>query len=400
MPRLPRIYIKEAVYLITCRGEHNENIFKEKEDYQMLLDLVKKYQEQYGIKIFAFCLMPDHLHLLVEMEQNAGIQQSEELGSFQNISDFMQGLNNNYTKYFNGRYQRKGHLFRERFKSALIEKNSSLLKMTAYLHLNPQRLNPDQDAKDYPYSSYQLYLCNDSSQAQDLRFMREAVNEALGFLNNKSYAEFVSELTPEQGHIIHKNLQRGGILGSEDFIKRVKAAVEAYQASGEIQKYGIEDKKNSRLYFAVGSLFLIFLAGAGAIYFISIKRAVPPVSVPTPAVVAVVNKIEEFKSSEWQIKLTPLSGTGESVDVLSFAENKFVSAKLNGLGYPSTNYSVSLVNDKNIVWETVQSSAQGVVSWRGEIEEGKMTGIMSLRENGKDPQDFSFISIGQRRKIK
>jgi REP element-mobilizing transposase RayT len=397
MPRLPRIHIKEAVYLITCRGEHDESIFQEKEDYKMFLDLMKKYQEQYGIKIFAFCLMPDHLHLLVEMEKTAENAQKEESASFQNISDFMQGLNNNYTKYFNGRYNRKGHLFRERFKSALIEKESSLLKMTAYLHLNPQRLNEKQDAKEYPYSSYQMYLYDNSANETDLGFMRQAVNEALGLLNNKSYAEFVSELTPEEGHIIHKKLQRGGILGSEEFIKRVKDAVEAYQVSGETQKYGIEDKKSSRLYFAVGSLFLIFLAGAGAVYFISIKRTPPAVTVAQPP--AKPSLLDDFKSTEWQVKLSPLTGTGESADVLTFAAGKFVSAKFNSMGYPSTNYTVSLVNNKNIVWETIQSCALGTVSWRGEIADGKMTGIMSLREEGKAPQDFSFISFGQRRKI-
>ena len=394
---MPRIHIKEAVYLITCRGEHDESIFPEKEDYKMFLDLMKKYQEQYNIKIFAFCLMPDHLHLLVEMEKDAKAEEKEESGGFGNISDFMQGLNNNYTKYFNGRYDRKGHLFRERFKSALIEKESSLLKMTAYLHLNPQRLNENVDAKVYPYSSYQMYLYNNSANEEDLGFMRQAVNEALGLLNNKSYAEFVSELTPEEGHIIHKKLQRGGILGSEEFIKRVKDAIEAYQASGEMQKYEIEDKKNSRLYFAVGSLFLILLAGAGAVYFISIKRTPP--AAPVPQIAAKPSLLEDFKSTEWQIKLTPLSGTGESADVLSFAEGKFVSAKFNAVGYPSTNYTVSLVNNKNIVWETIQSAADGAVSWRGEIADGKMSGIMTLREKEKAPQDFSFISIGQRRKI-
>ena len=269
--------------------------------------------------------------------------------------------------------------------------------MTAYLHLNPQRSAAPQEAKSYPYSSYQMYLYDNSAQEKDLGYMRQAVNEALGLLNNQSYEQFVSELTPEEGHVIHKKLQRGGVLGSEDFIKRVKSAIEAYQSSGQVQKYEIEDKKDSRLYFMVGGFVLILLAGAGAVYFISFKRT-PPVAATTPAL-APVNKLEELKSTEWQIKLTPFSGTEESADVLSFAEGKFVSAKLNSLGYPSTNYSATLINNKTVVWETIQSTAEGTVSWRGEVEDGKMTGIMSLRENGKAPQDFNFVSIGQRRKI-
>jgi REP element-mobilizing transposase RayT len=362
----------------------------------MFLDLMKKYQEQYGIKIFAFCLMPDHLHLLVEMEKNAVAEEKEGIGSFQNISDFMQGLNNNYTKYFNGRYNRKGHLFRERFKSALIEKESSLLKMTAYLHLNPQRLNEQVDAKEYPYSSYQMYLYNNSASEDDLGFMRQAVNEALGLLNNKSYAEFIAELTPEEGHIIHKKLQRGGILGSEEFIKRVKEAVEAYQVSGEMQKYEIEDKKNSRLYFAVGSLVLILLAGAGSVYVISINRAKTQ-TVIAPPVIKPPEPLERLKFTEWHIQLTPLAGTGDSEDVITFEDNKFFSAKMNSLGLPYSNYSVSIHEGNTIVWETIQSDALGSASWRGELRDNKMTGMLSLQETGKDPQAFSFTSINSRR---
>ncbi|MDD5347173.1 MAG: transposase [Candidatus Omnitrophica bacterium] len=400
MSRLPRIYLKEAAYFITCRGEHNETIFKDGEDYKMFLDLMKKYQEQYGIKVFAFCLMPDHLHLLVEMEKTADGQEApsrEPPSRSQAISDFMHDLNNNYTKYFNGRYNRKGHLFRERFKSALVEKESSLLKMTAYLHLNPQRSGLVDDAGAYPYSSYQMYLYDQDANQQDLSFMRQAVAEALGLLNNKNYAEFIQELTPEDGHVIHKRLQRGGILGSEDFIKRVKEAVDAYQASGEVQKYEIEDRKNARLYYAVGGLVLILLAGAGGVFFISIKRPLPvavqPVSAPAES------KLDNFRANEWQIKLTPFSGTGESGDILSFAEGRFVSAKLNAMGFPSTNYSVYIQDNKKVIWETLQSSPGGTASWRGEVENDTMSGVLSLRETGKAPQDFSFVSIGQRRKI-
>ena len=348
----------------------------------MFLDLMKKYQEQFGIKVFAFCLMPDHLHLLVEVEKQENAQP---------ISDFMHGLNNNYTKYFNGRYERKGHLFRERFKSGIIEKESHLLKMTAYLHLNPQRLGA-AGGEESVHSSYQVYLADGAEGQQELSFMRDAVNEALGMLHTTSYADFVKEMTPEEGHIIHKRLQRGGILGSDEFIKMVKDAVQEYQESGELQKYELDNKKNLKVYFAAGALLLIFMVSAGAIFLVSIQRNAAKAG--SPAVQ--VNKPQDLNSTQWQVKLA--SAGQESADVLSFTDGAFVSAFLNGQGFPSSNFSVSVLDNGTVVWETMQTSANGTASWHGEIAGGKMTGVLSLRVEGKEPQDFSFISLEYRRK--
>ncbi|MCX7927453.1 MAG: transposase [Candidatus Omnitrophica bacterium] len=415
MPRLPRIYIKEAVQFITCRGEHNETLFKDKEDYNMFLELMRKYQEQFGIKVFAFCLMPDHLHLLVEIEkpipESNSSQDVFERDSdlaipqrSQAISDFMHALNNNYTKYYNSRYQRKGHLFRERFKSALIEKSTSLLKMTAYLHLNPQRSGLTNDATTYPYSSYQMYLYDQIATSQDLSFMRQAVSEALSLLNNRNYSDFIKELTPEEGQIIHKKLQRGGILGSEDFIRKVKEAIAAYEKQGQVQKLEIEDKKNARLYLTVGAVVIILLAGTSGIFFIALRRpSQAPVSsqnLPTQQSISEtqpIDPIAALRFSEWEIELIPFAGTGQSRDIITFYDNKFFSAKMNSLGLPYSNYSVTQKEDGVVVWETMQSDETGSASWHGEIKEGKMSGILNLQETGKEPQVFSFTSINSRR---
>jgi len=397
MPRLPRIYLKDALYFITSRAEHNENIFKDEGDYTMFLELLKKYQEQYGIKIFAFCLIPEHFHLLIELEKelskNAAVQNNT-----QEISDFMRDLNNNYTKYYNGRYGRKGHLFRERYKAALIEKEPYLLKMTAYIHLNPEKVNLAQDAKDYPYSSYQYYLYNDLAEKKGMGFMKAAVDEALNLLGNANYAEFVRGVSNEDGEYIHKKLQRGGILGSEEFAKRVKSEVEAYQAAGEGQKVEFAGRNSSKMYFLYGGMFIILMAGLGGLYFISVKAKVNNAQ-KVPAVSIETENLSEFRSSEWQVKMMSTGSKEETADVLSFVDGKFISAKMNELGYSSSNYSITVEDNNKIIWETMQTGPDGsVVSWRGEIEEGKMNGIVSLRQTGKAPQDFSFISLKHRRR--
>jgi len=388
--------MKDTLHFITCRGEHNESIFKEEGDYTMFLELLKRYQEQYGIKIFAFCLLPEHFHLLVELEKKV-FEDSAKQNKSQEISDFMRDLNNNYTKYYNSRYARKGHLFRERFKGALVEKHSYLLKMTAYIHLNPEKLNIAADAKEYSHSSYQYYLYNDLAESKGMGFMKAAIDEALNLLGNANYAEFVRGVSQDDGEYIHKKLQRGGILGSEDFVKRVKTEVEAYQAAGEGVKSEFNRGGRSRIYFVYGGLLVILLAGLGGVYFISMRtktKVSQPVSVSVPK----ADPLSDFRSSEWQIKMTASVSKEELADTVSFVEGKFISAKMNELGFPSSNYSITVEDDDKIIWETFQSCPDGVASWRGEISEGKMSGVVSLRQKDKEPQDFSFISLKHRRR--
>ena len=394
---MPRIYLKDSLYFITCRAEHNESIFKDEGDYTMFLEFLKKYQEQYGIKIFSFCLIPEHFHLLIELEKELSSDASVQ-NNTQEISDFMRDLNNNYTKYFNGRYDRKGHLFRERYKAAFIEKNPYLLKMTAYIHLNPEKLNLTNDAKNYPYSSYQYYMYNDIAKQKGMGFMKAAIDEALGLLANADYAEFVRGVSKEDGEYIHKKLQRGGILGSEEFVKRVKTEVEVYQAAGEGQKAEFATRNSTRMYFAFGGIFFILLAGLGGLYFVSVKAKVRNTQ-KVPAVSAETQRLSELRSSEWQVKMVAADSEEESADVLSFVDGKFVSARMNDLGYESSNYSITVEDNNKIIWETMQTGPDGgVVSWRGEIEEGRMNGIASLRQEGKAPRDFSFISLKHRRR--
>jgi hypothetical protein len=341
--------------------------------------------------------MPDHFHILVEIEKSLKEDQSSAQKT-QEMSDFMQSLNNNYTKYYNGRYNLKGHLFRERYKSAIIQKENNLLKMTAYLHLNPEKLNLAQDAKEYPYSSYQLYLYNDPVKQADLQFLRDAVNEALSFLGNQSYAEFVRGLDPEEGASIHKRLNRGGILGSEEFVAMVKSEVEAYQAGGLGQKLEVNARNYYKLFFVLGSVVFVLVASLGGIYFVSLRKKVQTLSTTEVAAKAAHNQLDALNSSEWQVKIIGGPQKPEDADILTFLNGKFISARMNSLGYPGSNYSIAVQEDNKVVWETMQSSASGIVSWHGELEQDKMTGVISLRENGKDPQDFSFVSIAHRRK--
>ncbi len=125
MPRLPRIHLEKAIYYVTSKGTHNEIVFREEADYRMYLELLAKYKNQHKFKLYSYSLLPDRLHLLIETSEGAS------------ISEIMHDLNSLYTKYYNGRYVRRGHLFEARFKSVLVEKLNYLLPMTRHIHHTP-----------------------------------------------------------------------------------------------------------------------------------------------------------------------------------------------------------------------------------------------------------------------
>lgn len=190
---VPKIYIEGALYSVTSRGDNEEVIFKEKGDYEKYLELLKKYKEHYGFKLYAFCLMPNHLHLLFELKPNL------------TISDIMHDLNANYTKYFNAKYARKGHLFQERFKMNILEKEFYLTDIITYIHLNPISSGLVKDIADYPYSGYSYHITEKNDCPQGDCHLGEKM-QALG-----------------------DNLKKNNILGSKEFIERVNAVSESYK---------------------------------------------------------------------------------------------------------------------------------------------------------------------------
>lgn len=165
-------YIKEGYYHIYNRGVEKRTIFIDDQDYKVFLNYLKIYLESpkkpesseiiigphrfmpqpilpknfyQQIELLAYCLMPNHFHLLIKQE------------SARSIESFMRALATKYSVYFNKRYDRIGSLFQGPYKAVLIDKDDYLLHLTRYIHLNPV-----PDVKDsplrWPFSSYADYL--------------------------------------------------------------------------------------------------------------------------------------------------------------------------------------------------------------------------------------------------
>jgi REP element-mobilizing transposase RayT len=122
MPRKPRIEYPAAFYHIMCRGNNDEFILtEEKPEYIRILE---KYKERYKFKIYAYCIMDNHVHLLIETGEKP-------------ISKIMQGIQQSFIQYYNKKYNRSGHVFQQRYKAQLCDKERYIWQLIKYIHYNP-----------------------------------------------------------------------------------------------------------------------------------------------------------------------------------------------------------------------------------------------------------------------
>jgi len=140
MPRKER-YQEAGQYHIINRGVERRLIFLEPEDYEFFLDLLLKLTKEYDIIIHAYCLMTNHYHLLLEARQT-------------NLSKAMQFVNDKYSKYFNKKYARSGHLWQGRYKSYPLFDDAHFWVVAKYIERNPIKANMVQDVALYKYQSF------------------------------------------------------------------------------------------------------------------------------------------------------------------------------------------------------------------------------------------------------
>ena len=142
MPTKSRLLIQNAAYHIILRGNQRQKTFRNDMDRVKYVKLIKKYKKRFNAKVYAYCLMPNHVHLLVDpSDQNT-------------LRKIMHGISMSYTKYFNYKYKKCGHLWQGRYKNFAIQKDQYLLNCANYIEMNPLRANICFRPEDYPWSSY------------------------------------------------------------------------------------------------------------------------------------------------------------------------------------------------------------------------------------------------------
>ena len=150
MPRAARITLENACYHIITRGNQKQLVFLDSHDYEKYLHILTKYKKRYKFKLYCFCLMPNHTHLIIEVDEPFKLKK------------IMQCLNLSYTLYFNSKYSKVGHLWQDRFKSKIIQKDAYLLECINYIEANPLRASLTSTLNEYPWSSYIFRVTNNN----------------------------------------------------------------------------------------------------------------------------------------------------------------------------------------------------------------------------------------------
>lgn len=145
MSRNNRVESRYGIYHLMQRGAGKQIIFESDSDYKFYIKKLKEYKSIIDYELIAYCLMDNHIHLLVKTDE------------IENVSSLMHRLGTSYARYYNKKYEHFGHVFQARFRSVSIDTESYFLSCVKYIHNNPVKAGIASREK-YPWSSYCDYL--------------------------------------------------------------------------------------------------------------------------------------------------------------------------------------------------------------------------------------------------
>jgi REP element-mobilizing transposase RayT len=209
MARKPRIEFEGALYHVITRGNQRQQIFKDIRDYERYLKILGDYKVRYGFVLYAYVLMGNHVHLLIETKEVP-------------LSKILQGINQSYTMYFNRRYATVGHLFQGRYKAMLCDKDSYLLSLLKYIHMNPVRAGRAKSPEAYLWSSHGSYIGHVGGRGivdtePVLKIFAEDRRKA-----RRAYREYMGEKGMLRREEVYATVDQR-IVGDEGFVEEVKA---------------------------------------------------------------------------------------------------------------------------------------------------------------------------------
>ena len=194
MPVRKTILATGEIYHIFNRSLRHTSLFNDKREHALFLSALTYYLQatppvkfslfrqqtqkypldlsQTLVKVLAYCVMPNHFHLLLKQHQENGIRV------------FLHRLTSSYGRYFNVKYDQKGPVFESRFKAVRVEDDEQLIHVSRYIHLNPVTGYLVKDPRDYPHSSYKIYLGKERSKFVD-------PSEIMNGISFEEYEQFV-----------------------------------------------------------------------------------------------------------------------------------------------------------------------------------------------------------------
>lgn len=166
---------KGMYYHIYNRGARQLTIFREQTNYLFIIDKIQKYRKTNDVAVIAYCLMPNHYHLLLRQDGNDP------------AGNVPQSVFNSYSKAYNLKYSHSGTLFEGRFRAKAIQTKSHLLHLCRYIHGNPVKDGLVADPAEWPYSNYLEWIGERKGTLVDREFIENQ------FDNAEEYKKFLYE---------------------------------------------------------------------------------------------------------------------------------------------------------------------------------------------------------------
>lgn len=214
MPRAPRISLAGLVYHIINRGNNRQAVFKEEEDFAAYLKTIGRFKEKYSFKVYGYCLMDNHTHLIIEPTKP------------HTLSKIIQAITLSHIRLYHAKYQSSGHLWQGRFKNPIIQTDEYLLQCLKYIELNPVRAHIVSVPQDYRWSSYKFHAFGkDESMLldKDPAYLSLADTDSA---RQKAYRDFLT-MKDDENFVerIKKSMASDSILGSDSFIDSLREKI-------------------------------------------------------------------------------------------------------------------------------------------------------------------------------
>ena len=209
------VHAEGLLYHVIARGNNGQRIFLRQPDYEAFLEALRVVRKRYPFYLYAYVLMSNHFHLLLEVQRSS-------------TARILQSLLTGYVRRFNRIHHHKGHLFQGRYKAILCDQDSYLLELVRYIHLNPVRAGLVKRPIEWPWSGHREYL---GKQKRGLIDPGPVIEE---LRNAARYEEFIREGVKEGYRAEWHPGEQAPFLGPEKFVKRMAKEKMAPPASRRI----------------------------------------------------------------------------------------------------------------------------------------------------------------------
>ena len=214
MPREPRIHVSGGFYHVILRGNDGQKIFFEDAELVRFSRLLGEGVGRFGHLIHAYCFMPNHVHLVIQVGNTT-------------LSTIVHNFALRYSRWFNWKQSKKGHLFQDRYVAKLVNADEYLLQLVRYVHLNPVRSNLTQNPSEYAWSSHPSYLGKETIPWLTTTWILGMFGKTLG-TSRRCYESFVLDGLEEENHpeSYYVGSEEGELLEDDSLIEKTEGQLE------------------------------------------------------------------------------------------------------------------------------------------------------------------------------